>query len=87
MSDTEQSVEDLSGELLDATIESMDKKTAKAILGAMAQSCVCAMAASDVENKYHLVGALKALLGEDKFRELARNQQQLYGEPWDRWAE
>lgn len=87
MSDTEPSFEDLSGELLDATIESMDKKTAKAMLGTVAQSCVWAMAASDAEKKYHLVDALKALLGEDKFRELAKNQQQLYGEPWDRWAE
>ena len=84
MSD-EQSMEDLSDELIDVTIATMDEKTAKAMLRVVAQQCVCAVAG--YEKKYYLVYVLKTLFGNEKFGELAKNQQQLYGEPWDRWAE
>jgi hypothetical protein len=91
MSDSSSSAEeeacDMSVELIKEQLELMDERLAKFALLAIAQACVQAVAASDVEQKYHIVGALQKVFGIETFRALADNQAQLYGEPWERWTE
>jgi hypothetical protein len=83
----EEQVQDQFDNLVKPQLERMDEEAARDALFLLVDACVGAITASSVESKRRIVDSLRQVIGEETFRALANNYAQIFGEPWDEWAD